>query len=742
MKPYIFIFPLLISVYSFAQKDLNGWTSVKPGAFRGEQQIVPQKCRYYLINKASMRSALVNAPSENDVNSGRRSVIGLPFPDGTIKKFEVYETGVMSRELKENFNGINTFQLRGIDVPSQSGTMDWTLYGLHAMIFSAEGVIFIDPYSNTSDEQYISYYAHDFRKYQVRTPGSDHEPGTFTMANDHERKLSAAPCSGAQLRTYRLAMACTGEYAKAATGLSNPTIAQTLSKIVTSVNRVTGIYEREVSIRLQLVATTTAVIFTDPASDPFTGNNAANTLIAEGQTVITNNVGSSAFDIGHVFSTGTGGLATLGSACKSTEKARGTTGLPNPTGDPFDVDFVAHEMGHQFDAEHTYNAITGNCSSQRDAASAVEPGSGITIMGYAGICGTNDLEPNSMPYFHAVSYDQITAFITSANGGCATVSNTGNNPPVVNVAPAHVIPAGTPFVLTGSATDPDNDALTYSWEEIDIAATAGNWNSNLKPFFRSYPPVNSPSRSFPTESVVLTGNYQGTRGEFLTSTAQTLKFRLTARDNKAGGGGVCSSTTAVTLVDGGAFKVVYPSGFIPGWLINTQKTILWDVNNTNTAPVSCDSVRILLSFNSGTSYTVIVPSTPNDGSQTVTVPVVSNEINTCRIKIQCRNNIFYDVSDNDFTISNDPEVGILDSPIRNQNVRLWPSPFSSHIYIGSADKKDQAFRYEVTNILGSEIMHGSSRYGDKILIPPSAQGVYLLKIFDGENQYLFKAIRE
>ena len=258
-------------------------------------------------------------------------------------------------------------------------------------------------------------------------------------------------------------MACTGEYAVAATGSATPTMAQTLAKIITSVNRVDGVYETEVAVRLVLVATETLVVFTNASTDPFNGNNNASTLIGESQSVISSTIGSANYDIGHTFSTGGGGLAGLGVVCINSQKASGITGSPNPVGDPYDIDYVAHEIGHQFAGNHTFNATTSSCGGgNRNASTAVEPGSGVTIMAYAGICGsTNDLAPNSIAYFHAISYDEIVNFTNLNNGNsCAATTSTGNQAPVVTGSGNYFVPKSTPFILTGSATDPDGDALT------------------------------------------------------------------------------------------------------------------------------------------------------------------------------------------------------------------------------------------------------------------------------------------
>jgi hypothetical protein len=329
------------------------------------------------------------------------------------------------------------------------------------------GDIYIDPYAKNNTSDYIIYKKGDLID---KTPRICETKDEDLSAEKKSAQKTVTPGVGTQIRIFRLAIACTGEYAKAATGLATPTVAQTLSAIVTTVNRVNGVYEQEVASRLILVDNEASIVFTDPNADPFNGNNSANTLIGESQTQIDNIIGTANYDIGHTFSTGGGGLAGLGVICSNSQKARGITGSPNPVGDPYDIDYVAHEVGHQFGGPHTFNAITGNCSGNRSAANAVEPGSGITIMAYAGICLTvNNLANNSIPIFHTKSFQSITTKVQSTS--CQVTTPVFNNIPVVNAGSDYTIPKGTPFKLTGSATDADNDPLTFCWEQNDAGGS-------------------------------------------------------------------------------------------------------------------------------------------------------------------------------------------------------------------------------------------------------------------------------
>jgi hypothetical protein len=735
----------------------NFWSPINQSSIRsaGKRQIIPQKCVAFELIGNELKTKLLSAPNEANVRINESTcIISLPLPNGSFEKFRVVESPIMEPGLAAQFPNIKTYSVKGIDDAYANGKIDWTLeFGFHGMVRSVHGDFFIDQYCLENTKDYISYYTSDF----IKDPSQKIPEASLITDNDEKKsfsepgaKINAMPpatCVGTQLRRYRLAVACTGEYAVAATGSTTPTVAQTLAKIVTSVNRVNGVYETEVAVRLILVATQTNVIFTVAATDPFAGNNNAGTLINESQSVITANIGSANYDVGHTFSTGGGGLAGLGVVCNNSQKARGITGSPSPVGDPYDIDYVAHEIGHQFAGNHTFNSTVSSCGGgNRNGSTAVEPGSGITIMAYAGICGSQDLAPNSIAYFHAISYDEIVNF-TNLNGGnsCPVTTTTGNNPPVVIGSGNYIVPKSTPFVLTGSATDIDGDALTYSWEETSLG-TAGNWNSGNKNFFMSYTPTPSPSRLFPKQSVVLSGNYTGTKGEYVPATAQTIQFRLTARDNKMGGGGVCYSINTITVSGtAGPLSVTYPDATGIVWGSSTPQTITWAVNGTNAAPVSCDSVKILISYNGGITYSTLLGSTPNDGAELITAPTVTASILTCRIKVESKGNIFYDVSNNNFEIS--ISVG-LNSLSKNNPIGLsvWPNPFTNQLNFAVGNLKIESnTEVKVMDVLGKTISQYSytnkTELNETIDLSNVSNGVYFLKVTNNNKQSVYRIIK-
>lgn len=645
----------------------------------GKREIIPDKFKTSTANIAALKAYLWSLPDEkNVVNRRTAPVLELPMPDGSMAKFNVWKSSVMEPGLEAKYPEIRTFLGQGIDDPYATVRFDYNPYfGFSAQILSAaKGTSYIEAYKKGNLENYQSFYKSDYKKTQQFVCEIPDVPAP-AAANI----IAAGPCRGTQLYTYRLALACTGEYAVAVCAPSAPTVPATLAKMVVSVNRVTGVYETEVAVRMTLIANTDLLIFLDGTTDPYTNNNGS-AMLSQNINTCNTIIGSANFDIGHVFSTGGGGVAFLGCVCTG-NKAGGVTGSPNPVGDPFDIDYVAHEMGHQFGGSHTFNSTTGSCSGNRTASAAYEVGSGTSIQAYAGICGSDNTQPNSDPFFHTYSFDQISNFIEGTGASCRVVTATGNNLPQITAMDNNGvnIPISTPFTLTGAATDPDGDPLTYCWEEWDLgpATTWNGGNANTtSPLFKSRVPKTSGSRTFPDMAVIL-ANYPanpaatmgGLKGETLPTQARALKFRLTVRDNKAGGGGVVTGGDGCqagftgffqinTIATPGPFAVSAPNGG-ESWNAGSTQTITWNVVNTDQAPINCANVRILLSTDGGNTYpTVIAASTPNDGSEAVTIPGPATT--TARIKVEAVGNIFFDISNANFTIAAPPTGFELSTP--------------------------------------------------------------------------------
>ncbi|MCH7516136.1 MAG: T9SS type A sorting domain-containing protein, partial [Bacteroidetes bacterium] len=537
--------------------------------------------------------------------------------------------------------------------------------------FTLDGTVYTNPYRRIDNRYYISYYKKDFITNRETISLSCTVLGLESeIAQQLKEQVENGPdvFTGEELRTYRLACAASGEY----TVFHGGTVELGLAAIVTAVNRVTGVYEREVAVRLVLIANNDLIVYTNPATDPYTNSNGF-TMLTENQTNLDAVIGSANYDVGHVFSTGSGGVAFLTVICQNGFKAKGVTGLLNPIGDPFYIDYIAHEMGHQFGGNHSFNGNAGSCGGgNRNASTAYEPGSGSTIMAYAGICGSQNLQSNSDDYFHNINFVEIVNHTTGSGNSCAQITATGNTPPTVNSGTGgFTIPINTPFILTGSATDPDGDTLTYNWEEFDLGP-AGHPNSpsGNAPIFRTFDATLEPWRTFPKLSDLL--NNTQTIGEILPSYTRSLKFRLTVRDNRAGGGGVDYDEIQFDVTNAaGPFLVTTPNTSVT-WQGNSVQTVTWDVANTSAAPVNTTDVNILLSVDGGITYLITLASnTPNDGGEQVLIP--NDPTTQARIKVEAAGNIFFDISNEDFTIEDDPipvEITTFFALVTNEGVIL------------------------------------------------------------------------
>lgn len=614
-----------------------------------QRRIIPDKYNFVKVDFEALKSFLNQAPHENQMSGGL--LFKYPMPDGTTQDFEIWQYDMMEPGLADQLPGIKTFLGKGKTDPYAVIRLDYTYQGFHGYILSPFGTAAIDPYAFGNTEYYVSYFKHDLPNIHAPYFDCGVTDGISAINDDDLPEVKSQLPLGTQLRTYRLALACTGEYATYHGG----TVASVASAMVTAMNRVNGVYERDLSARMSLVANNNNLIFLNATTDPYTNNNGS-AMLSQNQTTVNNVIGSANYDIGHVFSTGGGGIASLASLCDNGVKAQGVTGLPAPIGDPFYIDYVAHEMGHQFNGGHTFNSTAGSCGGgNRSASDAYEPGSGSTIMAYAGICAPDNIQNNSDDYFHARSYRTIYTEIVTNEAGCPTTTNTGNNPPTVNAGNGgKYVPISTPFKLTAIGNDANGNALTYCWEQYDLGnaiALATNPTSGTPPLFRSFKPDTSATRYFPRLQLVV--NNTNDNREKLPTYTRVMTFRCTVRDNVPNGGGISFDTVGYNFTAAaGPFLVTAPNNSSAYWISNTTETVTWDVANTNISPVSCSQVNIRLSIDGGFTYPfLLAANTPNDGSQTITVPNIVTTTTTCRVMVESVNNIFYDISNANFTIS-------------------------------------------------------------------------------------------
>jgi len=663
MRQTLLFFLFAITVFQLEAQNHQGTTlwheqtlhELTPGTLE-KNGLSVNKFKLFQLNQQQLLQPLNNL-SVASRNSSTKTVLPFPTSEGDLQRFSIKPSNTLHPDLAKKFPTIQTYEGVGLDDPSATIRFEMTPNGFSGMIWSAKNgtQVIQNLETNNAISQYIVF---------DKKTASRNKKHQFTCHTDHidqteiiEQGRSRARNNDDFLRTYRLALAVTAEY----TTLYGGTKVGAMAAMATTINRVNGILKRDVAVELELVADNDKLIFTDAATDGYTNDNSGK-MLDENQLNVDNLIGKDNYDIGHVFSTGNGGVAYLGSVCFSDIKAGGVTGSQLPQGDAFDVDYVTHEIGHQLGANHTQN---NDCSST--FATSFEPGSGSTIMGYAGICFPN-VQSNSDDYFHAISISQIRGFITGSGDACAIKTPTNNAAPTVNAGADYTIPHSTPFELEGIATDADNDALTYAWEQMDNAPAPMPplATSDEGPAFRSLPPTNSPIRQFPSKGTAK--NHQPSTWEVLSSVDRTMNFRLTVRDNFSGGGNVTSDETTLTIVSSaGPFKLISPNGG-EALAAGVQQTITWDVAGSNQAPVNCTAVDIFLSVDGGDTYPIVLAeNVPNDGSAEVSFQnsmVTSN----ARIKIKGHNNIFFDVSNNNFQITPSESGFSIVLPTTNQTV--------------------------------------------------------------------------
>ncbi len=613
-------------------------------AAAGQPWIRPTVFKPITLNTPALIAALAGAPMEFTPQAAAKPLIlWFPMPDGSFARFRVVESPIMEAPLAAEFPDIRTYSGQGVDDPFATVRFDRTPLGFHSQLLSPNGAVYIDPYSRNDTVDYSVYYKRDYTHQPDGWTCLTHADAQGLPRAGHAGGNNTDSPNGTTLRTYRLACAADGEYVAFFGG----TVPLGQAAVVTAINRVDGVYETELSVRMILVANNSSIIYTNASTDPYTNNNGG-TMLGQNQTTCDSVIGTANYDIGHVFSTGGGGIAGLGVVTVAGNKARGVTGLGSPTGDAFYIDYVAHEMGHQFGSNHCFNSQTSNCGGgNRNASTAYEPGSASTIMGYAGICGADDLQPHSDPYFLFASLDEIISFVNSHPGN--TNVATGNSLPTVNAGSDYTIPYQTPFTLTATGADANGDPVTYNWEERDLgpAATVAAGDNGTSPIIRSFLATTSPSRTIPRLPNLLANTFFF--GEILPTTARTLNFRCTIRDNRADGG-VGSDDMIVHVINTGApFLVTSPNTAV-SWPGNSVQTVTWNVAGTTANGINCANVAILLSTDGGNTFpTTLLASTPNNGSANVTIP--NTPSSTARIKVAGAGNIFFDISNVNFTIS-------------------------------------------------------------------------------------------
>jgi hypothetical protein len=636
-------------------------TSQKTSQIRKEVEVQYS----YRFDLQSLRNILKDAV---ETGKGAQAVIvSLPTAEGKIEKFAVYSDPVMEKSMADRYQ-LGSYVGVGVDDPGKYVRFSTAPTEMQSMIIKDGKYQFIEPI--TTDKQVYGVF------YKTKRTEGDHgfectteeknskdikSLESFGKKNLSNVGITNRPES-TKFRTYRLALSTTGEYTKKfdpAGGITN-----TVIQMNATMTRVNGVFQKDFAIKL-IIQDLPGIIFTDPTADPYTNN-----LNLQLQQTLTNQVGNANYDMGHVFNAagGNGNAGSIGSTCtnpaSSTSLAKGSafTQNTNPTGDLFDIDYVAHEMGHQLGGNHTFSHATEGSGVN------VEPGGGTTIMGYAGITQDN-VQANSDAYFHYSSVNQILNSL-DAKPNCGTSENiTTNTAPTIAALTAYTIPKGTPFYLDASATDAEGDAIKYTWEQYDsvgnLTSISGDsgWGYNAEgSITRSFFGTASGRRYFPSLPLIMAGTLTNkATWETVSYVPRVLHYAVTARDENAQRPMLASLETTVTVGNDGPFKF---NGITPSTTLynNASNTISWNVANTNSAPYNTPSVKIEYTTDlvNGSTWTELVASTPNTGSYTGQMP--ANLTGAVKLKISAIGNVFYAVS---------PQVTVGAAPASNTVTGLF-----------------------------------------------------------------------
>ncbi|MGX7668973.1 reprolysin-like metallopeptidase [Flavobacterium pedocola] len=644
MKKLFFAALLFTSTIGIAQTKNGLWkkNNANQVSGRSTKSNLPQK-NLFDLDLAAMKTALANSPKRDNNKITSDIIIALPNAEGKTENFKVYENPVMDPALAAKYPEIKSYVAVGVENPQARAYFSISPLGFKAMSYAPnKESIYIEPI-NSDNTVYTVY-----KNSEYKNGMNEFECGVTESATNAINSTSSSYARGAddgKLRTYRLALSCTGEYAAYFGGSK----ATTLAAMNSSITRINAVFERDFGVRLVLIANNDTLIYTNASTDPF---STASNWKTESQTNLTAVIGEANYDIGHLFASGTLVVGDAGCrGCIGSDNAKGRAYVSATSisyQDNFFESCVAHEMAHQLGANHTFTYTDENTIAQ------VEPGSGSTIMSYAGKT-VKDIQSNRDFYFHAISIQQVTDNLKALNYG--TITNTGNAVPVVNAGLDYTIPKGTPFMLNGSATDANNDNLTYSWEQMDAGnstTTVPSATATSGPLFRSYFPSTSAKRYFPNINTVLAGT-TSTYGldiiaETLPGVARTLNFRLTVRDNRVGSSANNTDDVLVTVNGVAGPFTVDTQNTAVSYAAGTTQAINWTVAGTTANGVNCANVDILLSTDGGQTYpTVLVAGTPNDGSQNIVIPNLPGTTN--RIMVKGSNHIFFDVNNANITIT-------------------------------------------------------------------------------------------
>mgnify|MGYP003868155551 CR=1 FL=1 len=690
---------------------------------------------YYKLDISAIRGQLLAADKVG--NAAGTVTVEMPTVDGKFERFAVSSFPVMDEALANQYQ-LGSYVGVGIDDPTKYVRFSVAPNDFQSMIISNGKYEFIEP--ATDNKTYYSVHGKTGKSGAFECTTKE-DQASVERLNAMYKNGVAEKSGNKKFHTLRLAMSVTGEY-----GAYFGSVAASLAQINATMTRVNGVFEQEFNLHLNVI-NAPALIFTNASTDPYSNAASLDNWNLELMNTLhggTYGVTDADFDIGHLFgrSGGGGNAGCIGCVCSNdTTLDQGTpanykgSGITSPAsggvpkGDDFDIDYVAHEMGHQLGDSHTYSFYENYLNKE------MEPGSGSTIMGYAGITGTTtDVQAHSDPYFHSASIEQVQAILASTT--CDVETNVVNNPPVVTAMSAtYTIPKGTAFVLTAAATDPDGDALTYCWEEIDPSKLAnGVTKSNIGTTasgasFRSWSPVATPTRYFPKLATVLSGVVKNTTDFEATSTvARTTNFRVTVRDNKAGGQAQTAFANQVIVVGAAAAFTVSTTSLTAGG----NSTITWVPSGTTASPYNVANVKIDFTSDSGATWTTLAASVANIGTASVAVPAALAG-KTGHLRVSAIGNVFYAVKA--ATVSNTLAVSDVSN---TKSIQIFPNPVKEVLNVSNVTLNSN---YEIFSAAGQLVSKGNLGTG-KVAVNKLAKGVYFLNVEDKGTVVKTKFVKE
>lgn len=741
MKRIIFnstlIFALLSAGVSFSNKPF--WEKTSPTNAPQQFEIANNVADYQMFHLPTQKIKDYLSKAGKSVKEG----VELQLPvgeDGELKTFIVWETPIMEKDLAAKMNHVKTYTGFAKDKHSITAKIDFTSVGFRGAIYTTSDIYFINPYTNQQQSDYYMYYNRE----DVKTLSPVICDIDASLLSDNKLTDGELLSSRMNQRSvYRIAISTTGEYAQSVASPAD--VVNVMEVIVSTLNRVNGVFERELALTYELINNNEEVVYTNPISDPYSCNDQNDCLIDEVASVLSNIIGVNNYDVGHIFNTAGGGIAALNSLCQNSD-VKGM-GVSTTTG-PDDIGTILHELGHQMAANHAFSSAEGGCNGNGNPSTNYEPGSGNTIMSYLGACPPDNLSGQRLLYYNAYSLREMTTYLNTISPSC------GEHYPINTEIDFNLeeeefyVPKFTPYELIlneATAAHPSAEII-YNWEQYQSgnygAAEADGSDATEGPIFQYKKPSEQKNRIFPSPQYILDDSYSGL-GERLSNVERDVVFRATARIFFQGYGGFNTSEneTTINVTNNQKFRVTGPSNN-ETWNPGEIKNITWDAGGSNESPVNTGYVSIYLSLDNGETFPfLIVSNAPNTGSYEYTV----HDIGTTqgRIKVQGSGNVFFDIGKGKLNITGDPTNNIKEIE-KQAPIIAFPNPLDDKLTIQRKEGIAGVLHISVYNILGQNIINTSIKSNqEQINTSQWPTGQYLIKTQDEKGtQHTIKVLKK